>query len=33
MNADYKVAITKCDALASDAEDACVAAAQTKFNK
>ena len=33
MNADYKVAITKCNALASDAEDACVAAAKTKFNK
>ena len=33
MNADYKAAITKCDALASDAEDAGVAAAKTKFNK
>ena len=33
MNADYKVAITKCDALTRDAEDACVAAAKAKFNK
>ena len=33
MNADYKVAITKCDAFTSDAEDACVAAAKSKFNQ
>ena len=33
MNAHDKVAITQCDAFTSDAEDACVAAAKSKFNK
>lgn len=33
LDADYKVAIEKCDALAGDAKDNCVAAAQTKFGK
>ena len=32
-NADYKVAIEKCDALAGDAKTSCVAAAKTKFGK
>ena len=33
MGADYKVAITKCDALTGDAEYSCVAAAKAKFHK
>jgi hypothetical protein len=33
MNADYKVAVEKCDALAGDAKTQCVAAAKTKFGK
>jgi len=33
LDADYKVAIEKCDALAGDAKDSCVAAAKTKFGK
>jgi hypothetical protein len=32
-DADYKVAIEKCDALSGDAKSACVSAAQTKFGK
>ena len=32
-NADYKVAIEKCDALAGDAKTTCVTAAKTKFGK
>ena len=32
-DADYKVAVEKCDALAGDAKAACVAAAKTKFGK
>lgn len=32
-DADYKVAIEKCDALAGDAKAACVSAAKSKFNK
>jgi len=32
-DADYKVAIEKCDALAGDAKNSCVAAAKTKFGK
>jgi hypothetical protein len=32
-DADYKVAITKCDALAGDAKTACVASAKTSFGK
>ena len=33
MDADYKVAIEKCDALSGDAKSSCVAAAKTKFGK
>ena len=33
MDADYKVAIEKCDALAGDAKSSCVASAKTKFGK
>jgi len=33
MDADYKVAIEKCDALAGDAKTSCVAAAKSKFGK
>jgi len=33
MNADYKVANEKCDALAGDAKSQCVAAAKMKFGK
>lgn len=32
-DADYKVAIEKCDALAGDAKSSCVAAAKAKFGK
>jgi hypothetical protein len=32
-DADYKVAIEKCDALSGDAKSACVSAAKTKFGK
>lgn len=32
-DADYKVALEKCDALAGDPKAACVAAAKTKFGK
>ncbi|MEO8117722.1 MAG: hypothetical protein ABI606_00175 [Rhodoferax sp.] len=32
-DADYKVAIEKCDALAGDPKASCVAAAKTKFGK
>jgi hypothetical protein len=31
--ADYKVAIEKCDALAGDARNNCVAAAKARFGK
>jgi hypothetical protein len=33
MEADYKVAIEKCDALTGAAKDACVADAKTKYRK
>jgi hypothetical protein len=33
LDADYKVAIEKCDALAGDAKNSCVSAAKTKFGK
>jgi hypothetical protein len=33
FDADYKVAIEKCDALAGDAKSSCVAAAKAKFGK
>lgn len=33
LDADYKVAIEKCDALAGDAKDSCVTAAKTRFGK
>ena len=33
LDADYKVAIEKCDALAGDAKGSCVAAAKAKFGK
>lgn len=33
MDANYKVAIEKCDALAGDAKTSCVTAAKTKFGK
>lgn len=33
MDAEYKVAVEKCDALAGDAKSSCVAAAKAKFNK
>ncbi len=32
-DADYKVAVQKCDAMAGDAKTNCVAAAKTKFGK
>ena len=32
-DADYKVAVEKCDALAGDAKTSCVAAAKAKFGK
>lgn len=32
-DADYKVALEKCDALAGDAKSGCVAAAKTKFDQ
>jgi hypothetical protein len=32
-DADYKVAIEKCDAFASDAKTACVAAAKSRYSK
>ncbi|MBU4183279.1 MAG: hypothetical protein A3B67_02580 [Burkholderiales bacterium RIFCSPHIGHO2_02_FULL_66_10] len=31
--ADYKVAVEKCDAMAGDAKSSCVAAAKTKFGQ
>lgn len=33
MDANYKVALEKCDALAGDAKSSCVTAAKVKFNK
>lgn len=33
MDADYKVAIEKCDALAGDAKTSCIAMAKVKFGK
>lgn len=33
LDADYKVAIEKCDALAGEPKNSCVAAAKTKFGK
>jgi len=33
LDADYRVAIEKCDALAGDAKGACVSAAKVKFGK
>ena len=33
LDADYKVAIEKCDALAGDAKSNCVATAKTKYGK
>ena len=33
MDANYKVAIEKCDAMAGDAKTSCVTAAKTKFGK
>ena len=33
MNADYKVAIEKCDALSGDAKSQCVVAAKAKYGK
>ncbi|MDO8449118.1 MAG: hypothetical protein Q7T10_09985 [Rhodoferax sp.] len=32
-DADYKVAVEKCDAMAGDAKTSCIAAAKTKFGK
>jgi hypothetical protein len=32
-DADYKVAVEKCGALAGDAKTSCIAAAKTKFGK
>jgi hypothetical protein len=32
-DADYKVAVQKCDALAGNAKDSCIAAAKTQFGK
>jgi len=32
-DADYNVAVEKCDALAGDAKASCIAAAKTKFGK
>lgn len=33
VDADYKVALEKCDALSGDAKNSCVAAAKTKYGK
>ena len=33
LDADYKVAIEKCDAMAGDAKASCVAAAKANFGK
>jgi len=33
IDADYKVAIEKCDALAGDAKSNCVTAAKSRFGK
>ncbi len=33
LDADYKVALEKCDALAGDAKSSCVATAKARFNK
>lgn len=33
LDADYRVAIEKCDALAGDAKSSCVAAAKSRFGK
>jgi hypothetical protein len=33
MDANYKVTVEKCDALAGDAKTGCVAAAKAKFGK
>lgn len=33
MDANFKVAVEKCDALAGDARTRCVAAAKAKFGK
>ena len=33
MNADYKVAIEKCDSMSGAAKDACVADAKAKYKK
>ncbi len=33
MDADYKVAVEKCDAMAGDAKTGCIASAKTKFGK
>ena len=33
MDADYKVAVEKCDAMAGDAKSSCIASAKTKFGK
>ena len=33
MDADYKVAIEKCDALSGAAKDSCVSAAKTRYHK
>ena len=33
VDADYKVAIEKCDALAGDAKASCIATAKAKFGK
>lgn len=32
-DADYKVAVEKCDAMAGDSKSSCVAAARTKFGQ
>ena len=32
-DADYRVAVEKCDALAGDAKDSCIAAAKSRFGK
>ena len=33
MDADYKVAVEKCDAMAGDAKSSCIASAKAKFGK
>ena len=33
MDANYKVALEKCDALAGEAKTSCIAAAKAKFGK